>query len=99
MSEENNKPVENGFVTERPRQYRDLATVESQRNDLSAEEFPEGPYGADLLTESLGKSSPWRRDQRTQSAFTYENRLLHEGVDRGGYPGQHDTHDDPAADE
>src|SRR5690606_2463635 len=35
-----------GFLDERRSDFTDLETVESQRNDLTAEEFPEGPYGA-----------------------------------------------------
>jgi hypothetical protein len=70
----------------------DLKTVESQRNDLTAEEFPEGPYGSSLLTESLGKSSPWREDQRSPNRFFYEDRDFHAGLERD-YPGDHDIHD------
>lgn len=84
-----------GFLEEDRSEYTDLATVESQRNDLTAEEFPEGPYGSSLLSESLGKSTPWREDQRPPNTFTYENRDLHEGLDRGGYPNEHPTHDEP----
>lgn len=72
--------------------YKDLNTVESQRNDLSVEEFPEGPYGISLPVESLGKSSPWRENQRASSAFEYENRELHAGLDRD-YPDE--DHPDP----
>ena len=75
-----------GFMDEKRRLYTDLKTVESQRNDLTAEEFPEGPYGSDLLTESLGKSKPWRIDQRSSNPYGYENRELHAGMDRE-YPG------------
>lgn len=82
-----------GFLKEKKRKYTDLATVESQRNDLTAEEFPEGPYGMSLKTESLGKSSPWRDDQRPPGAFAYENRELHEGLPRV-YPPDHDTNDE-----
>lgn len=81
------------FKKERRRKYTDLSTVESQRNDLTAEEFPEGPYGSPLLTESLGKSTPWREDQRPPNSFTYENRELHEGLPRV-YPPDHETHDE-----
>lgn len=82
-----------GFMEEAPdKKYTDLKTVESQRNDLTAEEFPEGPYGSSLQTESLGKSTPWREDQRPQQRFTYENRELHAGISRE-YPGAHPTHD------
>lgn len=81
-----------GFIDEDRHHYTDFKTVESQRNDLTAEEFPEGPYGMDLLAESLGKSSPWRKDQRAHHQFTYENRDLHAGISRE-YPGAHPTHD------
>lgn len=82
------------FRFEKRKQPRaDLSTVESQRNDLTAEEFPEGPYGSDLLVESLGKSTEWREDQRPPNRFSYENRELHAGLPRD-YPGDHDTHDE-----
>ena len=67
------------FLHEERREYTDLSTVESQRNDLALEEFPEGPYGSSLLSESLGKSTPWRVDQRSAHRFDYENHELHEG--------------------
>jgi hypothetical protein len=82
-----------GFKQEDRHKYTDLATVESQRNDLTAEEFPEGPYGSSLTSETLGKSTPWRKDQRPPNRFTYENRELHEGLDRD-YPPDHETHDE-----
>jgi len=81
------------FRKERRSDYTDLATVESRRNDLAAEEFPEGPYGSSLRQESAGKSKPWRIDQRPPSRFTYENRDLHEGLERQT-PGSHATHDE-----
>jgi hypothetical protein len=82
-----------GFKKEDRQPYTDLATVESQRNDLTAEEFPEGPYGSNINPENLGKSTPWRRDQRPPNQFTYENRELHEGLERD-YPPDHETHDE-----
>lgn len=87
-----------GFMKEDRSKYTDLATVESRRNDLTAEEFPEGPYGMDLMSESLGKSTPWREDQRPPNSFAYENRELHEGLPRV-YPPDHDTHDKHNEDE
>lgn len=89
MSKENRE----GFLKERRSDYTDAAAVESQRNDLTAEEFPEGPYGSPATMETLGKSSPWREDQRPPNRFSYENRELHEGLPRV-YPEDHDTHDE-----
>jgi hypothetical protein len=81
------------FKKENREPYTDLATVESQRNDLIAEEFPEGPYGSSIVYDTLGKSTPFRKDQRPPNSFNYENRELHEGMDRD-YPGDHETHDE-----
>ncbi|WP_409344862.1 hypothetical protein [Paenibacillus sp. MBLB4367] len=81
------------FLKEDKQPTADLATVESQRNDLVPEEFPEGPYGSELVSESLGKSTPWRDTQRPLSAFTYENRDFHAGLPRV-HPGDHDLHDE-----
>ncbi|GIP38750.1 hypothetical protein J31TS4_20300 [Paenibacillus sp. J31TS4] len=81
------------FLEENRLEHTDLSTVESQRNDLVAEEFPEGPYGMTLPTESLGKSTPWRQDQRPPNRFTYENRTLHEGMERE-FPEDHETHEE-----
>ncbi|SMF90071.1 hypothetical protein SAMN05661091_4881 [Paenibacillus uliginis N3/975] len=80
----------NRFEKEERAEYTDLSTVESQRNDLIPEEFPEGPYGADLRSESLGKSSPWRKDQRPPNPFNYEDRNLHMGINRD-FPGADET--------
>ncbi|MDB4867358.1 MAG: hypothetical protein JWR03_1691 [Cohnella sp.] len=80
------------FLPEKKQPDPDLSTVESRRNDLTAEEFPEGPYGSSITVESLGKSTPWRDDQRPPNTYTYENRELHAGLDRD-YPGDHQLHD------
>ncbi|WP_372009877.1 hypothetical protein NBRC13296_04965 [Paenibacillus chitinolyticus] len=72
----------------------DLSTVESQRNDTIPEEFPEGPYGSSVLSESLGKSTPWRDDQRPTNRFRYENRELHSGIERD-YPGDDQSEETP----
>lgn len=80
------------FIHENRGPYTDVSTVESLRNDLTAEEFPEGPYGSDLQVESLSKSKPWRIDQRSPNSFGYENRTLHEGIKRD-YPGEDDYND------
>ncbi len=89
------------FMDEKRQPYADLSSVESQRNDLIPEEFPEGPYGTVLRSESLGKSSPWRSDQRPSNRFAYENRQLH-ALQSRDYPGEDDydsmipeVHDEP----
>jgi hypothetical protein len=78
--------------SEKKQPTTDLSTVESQRNDLIPEEFPEGPYGSTMLVESLGKSTPWRDDQRPPNPYGYENQELHAGLERN-YPGDHELHD------
>ncbi|MDF2723625.1 MAG: hypothetical protein K0Q59_3300 [Paenibacillus sp.] len=74
-------------------EYTDLATVESQRNDLAPEEFPEGSYGSNIAADTPAASRPWREEQRKLSAFTYEARHFHEGMERA-YPGDYDIIDD-----
>jgi len=81
------------FRPEEKRPTTDLASVESQRNDLIPEEFPEGPYGSPAPMHSLGKSEPWRDDQRSPNPYGYENRELHDGLDRD-YPGEDDLRDE-----
>ncbi len=76
----------NGFSKENKNQYTDLASAESQRNDLIPEEFADGPYGSPTNAEALGKSTPWRVDQRPPTPFDFENRELHAGMERQ-YPG------------
>ncbi|MFJ8267048.1 cytosolic protein [Peribacillus asahii] len=77
--------------------YYDFSNVEKGRNYVIPEDFPEGPYGsprgADTPVEN--KSTPWRDEQRSYSAFNYENKPFHENLPRQ-YPGAHPTHDDPS---
>lgn len=74
------------FIDEEYSEYTDLATVESHRNDLLPEEFPEGHYDSAIVAESLGKSTPWRNDQRSSRRFSYENSTLPQDLDQH-YPG------------
>jgi hypothetical protein len=74
--------------------YQELNTVIAYHTELSLEEFPEGPYGAAHNEEKLGKNSPRIPGQHSLSAFTYENKEFHEGLERE-MPGSHPTHDDP----
>ncbi|AAU24471.1 hypothetical protein SFC27_15655 [Bacillus licheniformis] len=74
---------------------KEMSNVETQRNFLTAEEFPEGAYGAaqgkDEPVEN--KSTPWKEGQQYYSNFAYEFRNLHQGTPRQ-YPGAHPTHDE-----
>ncbi|WP_139491326.1 hypothetical protein [Brevibacillus dissolubilis] len=78
--------------------FSELSTVESQRNEILQEEFPEGPYGATTNAERLGKATGWEEGQHsTSTRFTYETRNLHENLSRR-YPVSHPTHDEPGRD-
>jgi hypothetical protein len=81
------------FEKETKQQYTDFSNVETGRNYVLPEDLPEGPYGSPIK-RALGKSTPWRESQRYYSAFNYENKTLHEGLERHD-PGAHPTHDDP----
>ncbi|MED3690118.1 cytosolic protein [Peribacillus butanolivorans] len=76
--------------------YHDFSNVEKQRDFLIPEEFPEGPFGSTIAQDAPveNKSTPWQEGQRSQSAFNFENKSLHEDLPRK-YPGAHPTHDDP----
>lgn len=71
--------------------YKDFAVVEKNREEVLPEITPEGPYGSPI-NPPIGKSSPWKAGQHAISAFTYENRSLHEGRQRKD-PGSHPPHD------
>lgn len=76
--------------------YTDVSTVETRRNFIIPEDFPEGAYGAPRgeHTPVEGKSTPWRKGQRPYSAHNYENKSLHQNLPRQ-FPGAHQPHDDP----
>lgn len=80
--------------------YSDFKNVEKQQEFLTAEEFPEGPYGSPTrVSEPVeNKSTPWNEGQQYYSAFTYENRNLHEDLPRQ-YPGAHPPHDEKESNE
>lgn len=76
--------------------YTDVSNVETKRNFIIPEDFPEGPYGAPRgeHTAVENKSTPWKEGQRPYSAFNYEFKSMHEGKGRN-FPGAHPPHDDP----
>jgi hypothetical protein len=75
--------------------YTDFSNVETQRNFLTAEEFPEGPFGSSIGKNEpvKNKETPWEPGQQFYSNFTYENRNFHEDIPRQ-FPGAHPTHDE-----
>ena len=79
----------------RDEEYTDLSTVETQKTFLTAEEFPDGPFGSPIRKEEPveNKSTSWKHGQQYYSNFTYENRNLHQDLPRQ-YPGAHPTHDE-----
>ncbi|MDN3019808.1 cytosolic protein [Paenibacillus sp. BSR1-1] len=80
--------------------YTEISNVEKQHNYLTAQEFPEGPYGSTFRKDDpvQNKSTPWEEGQRTYSAFNYEYKSLHQDLPRQ-MEGAHPPHDDPDTDE
>jgi len=79
--------------------YSELSTVQSQRNEILQEEFPEGPYGAATNEVRLGKATGWEPGQHsTNTHYTYETRQMHEDLPRQ-YPGAHPIHDNSTEEE
>jgi hypothetical protein len=73
FSEEEVSPMAD-LPKKRPFQNRELDIVQSIRNTLVPEEFPEGPYGASVfLEQKIGKSSPWEPGQQTNNQSLDEN--------------------------
>ncbi|MDQ0198867.1 cytosolic protein [Neobacillus ginsengisoli] len=78
------------------KKYTELSNVEKQRNFLTAEELPEGPYGSPNGSNDpvQNKSTPWKEGQRFYSAFNYEVKSMHQNLPRE-MDGAHPPHDDP----
>jgi hypothetical protein len=76
--------------------YSDFANVEAQRNYLTVNHMPEGPYGSPIGKNDpvQNKTTPWKEGQRYYSAYNYEFKNLHENLPRQ-MEGAHPTHDDP----
>jgi len=77
------------------KEFTDFSNVEDMKY-LTAEEFPEGPFGSPFRKDEPVelKSTPWEKGQRRYSAFNYEYKSMHQDLPRE-YPGAHPTHDDP----
>ncbi|SFL96189.1 hypothetical protein [Salibacterium qingdaonense] len=71
-------------------EYEDFSNVEDARDTVLPEIFPEGPYGSPI-NKKPGKSTSWKKGQHAVSAFTYENRNLHNDNPRH-YPNSHPVH-------
>lgn len=80
--------------------YTELSNVEKQHNFLTAQEFPEGPYGSSFKVNDpvQNKSTPWEEGQRRYSAFNNEFKSLHQDLPRQ-IDGAHPPHDNPDTDE
>jgi len=80
--------------------YFDLSNVEKQKNFLTAEEYPEGPYGSPIRKEEpvQNKSTPWQEGQRFYSNFNYEDKTFHQNIPRQ-MAGAHPPHDDDTTDQ
>lgn len=85
--------TEENKIVKRDREYSDVSTVESQVDNLLPEEFPEGAYGSPVNRQPLGKDGDFLESQRATSAFNYEGKSFHEGLERHD-PNAHPTHDE-----
>lgn len=77
------------------RVYTDFSNVRSMRNELVPEEYPEGSFGSPINEDEPveGKSTPWEKGQRRQSAYVYSYKALHDDLPRQT-PGAHPLHDE-----
>lgn len=81
-------------------EYQDFSNCVAQQSFLTAEEFPEGPYGASLLPRNTvtNKETDWEEGQRFYSNFNYEDKTFHQDIPRQ-YPNAHPVHDDETTDD
>ncbi|WP_174728356.1 cytosolic protein [Mesobacillus harenae] len=76
--------------------YTDFSNVETLKNFLTSEEFPEGPFGSPIRKDApvQNKADKWEEGQRFYTPFNYEFKNLHQNLPRQ-MEGAHPTHDDP----
>lgn len=74
-------------------EYTALSTEYDHRHSRTLEEFPEGPYGSELI-QTLGKQSGWDTGEEVQPRFSYENEQLHEASERQ-YPQRDPIRENP----
>jgi hypothetical protein len=81
-------------------EYTNFSNVEKRDDYLTAEEFPDGPYGSPYRKDEPVelKSTPWHEGQRRYSNFNYEYKALHQNLPRQ-MAGAHPPHDDPTKNE
>jgi len=84
------------MVDKETKEYTNFSNVETMRNFVIPEEFPEGPVGSPVgkNTPVENKSTPWKEGQRSYSAFNWEFKSLHQNLPRQ-MEGAHPPHDDP----
>lgn len=63
-------------------QYKDFESVEKQKNLLTSEEFPDGPYGSPINRDAIVKNKDMHEGQKFYRSFGYENEQLHEDLPR-----------------
>lgn len=70
--------------------YEEFSNVQKQREQLIPEEFPEGPVGSPIHSETpvSGKSTSWEKGQHRTSAFIYPDKEKHQKLERR-VPGAH----------
>ncbi|GAX91083.1 hypothetical protein [Effusibacillus lacus] len=58
---------------------QELELVQAWQKDVLIEEFPEGPYGAQIfLDQKIGKSTGWEPGQQVVNRFKDENPTLND---------------------
>lgn len=76
------------------KKYSDFSNVIKIDNELIPEEFPEGAFGSTIHEDIpvSGKSTPWEKGERRQSAYIYADKDQHLNEQRN-YPNAHSAED------
>ncbi|GMA52314.1 hypothetical protein GCM10025857_36710 [Alicyclobacillus contaminans] len=65
----------------------ELSVVQSRDLNILPEEFPEGSYGSSIVEQKLGKTSPWKPGQATESSHRDQNPVTSDDkIPRGERP-------------
>lgn len=87
------------WMDQKEKKYSDFSNVNSQKEMLIPEEFPEGSFGSpiDQNDPVYRKSTEWKEGQQSDSAYVYPDREQHAGLPRQT-PGAHPLHDESSED-
>lgn len=95
MVERMNDMEENKDDKKYENRFAEITNVETMKEQLIPEEFPDGPFGSPIRKNAKveGKSSQWIKGQQRTSGYVYYDKERHDDLPRQ-MPGAHPLHDE-----